>query len=148
MGTTDRERLSVANKMADKKKNASQAKMVAPAPIAKSSEKEKESSKTVRAVARERDERRERESRSSGRSESKQAPSSKQGPSTRQRFRNSRLVRFVRESYHELRYKVTWPTFEEARNMTFVVIGLSLAVGLVLWIADVGLFQLFQLINK
>jgi len=142
MGTTDRERLNVANKMADKKKNASQAKMVAPAPIAKSGEKEKESSKTVKAVARERDERRERESKSSGRSESKQ------GPSTRQRFRNNRLVRFVRESYHELRYKVTWPTFEEARNMTFVVIGLSLAVGLLLWIADVGLFQLFQLITK
>ena len=142
MGTTDRERLNVANKMADKKKNASQAKMVAPAPIAKSGEKEKEPSKAVKAVTRERDERKERESKSSGRSESKSTVS------TRQRFRNNRLVRFVRESYHELRYKVTWPTFEEARNMTFVVIGLSLAVGLVLWVADVGLFQLFQLITK
>ena len=142
MGTTDRERLNVANKMADKKKNASQAKMVAPAPIAKSGEKEKEQNKTAKAVTRERDERKERESKSSGRSESKQTSS------TRQRFRNSRLVRFVREAYHELRYKVTWPTFEEARNMTFVVIGLSLAVGLVLWIADLGLFELFQLINK
>ena len=142
MGTTDRERLNVANKMADKKKNASQSKMVAPAPIAKSGEKEKEPVKTVKAVARERDERKERESRSSGRVESKSTVS------TRQRFRNNRLVRFVREAYHELRYKVTWPTFEEARNMTFVVIGLSLAVGLLLWIADVGLFQLFQLINK
>ena len=142
MGTTDRERLNVANKMADKQKNASQSKMVAPAPIAKSGEKEKEQSKIVKAATRERDERKERESKSSGRSESKSTVS------TRQRFRNNRLVRFVRESYHELRYKVTWPTFEEARNMTFVVIGLSLAVGLVLWIADVGLFQLFQLINK
>jgi len=142
MRTTDRERLNVANKMADKKKNASQAKMVAPVPVAKSSEKEKEQSKPVKAVTRERDERRERESKSSGRSESKSSLS------TRQRFRNSRLVRFVREAYHELRYKVTWPTFEEARNMTFVVIGLSIAVGLVLWIADVGLFQLFQLITK
>jgi len=143
MGTTDRERLNVANKMADKKNNASQSKMVAPAPLAKSGAKEQEQSKTtVKAVARERDERKERESKSSGRSESKSTLS------TRQRFRNNRLVRFVREAYHELRYKVTWPTFEEARNMTFVVIGLSLAVGLVLWIADVGLFQLFQLINK
>jgi len=131
----------VANKMADKKKNASQAKMVAPAPIAKSGEKEKERSKTVKAVTRERDERKERESKPSGRAESKQTLS------TRQRFRNNRLVRFVREAYHELRYKVTWPTFEEARNMTFVVIGLSLAVGLVLWLADLGLFELFQLIK-
>jgi preprotein translocase SecE subunit len=142
MRTTDRERLNVANKMADKKKNASHAKMVAPAPVAKSGEKEKEQSKTVKAVTRERDERKERESKSSGRSESKQTLS------TRQRFRNNRLVLFVREAYRELRYKVTWPTFEEARNMTFVVIGLSLAVGLILWIADVGLFQLLQLINK
>jgi preprotein translocase SecE subunit len=142
MGTTDRERLNVANKMADKKKNASQEKMVAPAPVARGGEKEKQQSKTVKAVTRERDERKERESKSSGRTESKQSLS------TRQRFRNNRLVRFVREAYHELRYKVTWPTFEEARNMTLVVIGLSAAVGIVLWVTDLGLFQLFQLINK
>src|SRR5947209_20585185 len=141
MGTTDRERLNVANKMADKKKNASQAKMVAPAPIAKSGEKEKEQSKTVKAVTRERDDRKERESKPSGRSESKSSPS------TRQRFRNNRIVRFVREAYHELRYKVTWPTFEEARNMTFVVLALSTAVGLLLAAADVGLLQLFRLIT-
>jgi len=140
MDTTARERLNVANKMADKKKNASQ-KLVVPAPVARGGEKEKEQSKTVKAVTRERDERKERESKSSGRTESKQV-------STRQRLRNNRLVRFVREAYHELRYKVTWPTFQEARTMTLVVIGLSVAVGIVLWIADVGLFQVFSLISK
>jgi preprotein translocase subunit SecE len=135
MGAPDRERLNVANKMADKKKNASQGKMVAPAPVARGGEKEKEQSKTVKAVTRE------RESKSSGRTESKQS-------SARLRFRNNRLVRFVREAYHELRYKVTWPTFEEARNMTFVVLGLSAAVGILLGLTDFGLFQLFKLINK
>jgi len=57
-------------------------------------------------------------------------------------------VRFVREAYHELRYKVTWPTFQEARNMTLVVIALSAAIGILLGIVDVGLLKLFQLISS
>jgi preprotein translocase SecE subunit len=127
----------VANKMADKKKNASQGGTV---PASARSE-EKEQSKNTKAVTRERDERKARESkavRSSG--------SSKQS-TTSARFRNNRIVRFVREAYYELRYKVTWPTFEEARNMTFVVIALSAAVGLLLGLADLGLFQLFRLVK-
>ena len=109
----------MSNKMADKKKNTSQ--NVAAESNVRS--KEKVQSKSTKRE-------------------------SKQSPTFWTRFRNYKPVRFVREAYYELRYKVTWPTFQEARNMTFVVIGLSLAVGLVLWIADVGLFQLFQLINK
>jgi preprotein translocase SecE subunit len=57
-------------------------------------------------------------------------------------------VRFVREAYNELRYKVTWPTFPEARNMTFVVIALSAAIALLLWIADLGLTKLFFLFSS
>jgi preprotein translocase SecE subunit len=57
-------------------------------------------------------------------------------------------VRFVREAYHELRYKVTWPTFQEARNMTLVVIALSAAIGILLGVVDLGLFKLFQLISN
>ena len=127
----------MANKMADKKRNASQGETV---PTSVRSE-EKEQSKNTKAVTRERGERKARESkavRSSG--------SSKQS-TTSTRFRNNRIVRFVREAYYELRYKVTWPTFQEARNMTFVVIGLSAAVGLLLGLADLGLFQLFRLIT-
>jgi len=44
-----------------------------------------------------------------------------------------------------LRYKVTWPTFHEARNMTFVVIALSAAIALLLGIVDLGLTKLFFL---
>ena len=62
-------------------------------------------------------------------------------------FANSALVRFVRESYRELRYKVTWPTAIEVRNMTIAVLVLSLAVGLLLGLVDVGLFQLVQRIT-
>ncbi len=126
----------MANKMADKKKNASQGGTV---PTSARSE-EKEQSKNTKAVAREREERKARETRTARSSASKPSQTST-------RFRNNRIVRFVREAYYELRYKVTWPTFEEARNMTFVVIALSAAVGILLGLADLGLFQLFKLIT-
>ena len=125
--------------MADKKKNAGQGEMVP----ASARGEEKERSKNTKAVTRERDERKVRESkavRSSSSSSSKQSTASI-------RFRNNRIVRFAREAYYELRYKVTWPTFQEARNMSFVVIGLSAAIGIFLGLADLGLFQLFKLIT-
>ena len=127
----------MANKMADKKKNAGQGEVVP----ASARGEEKERSKSTRAVTRERDERKVRESKAA-----RSSGSSKQS-ATSTRFRNNRIVRFVREAYYELRYKVTWPTFEEARNMTFVVIGLSAAIGLLLGLADLGLLQLFKLIT-
>jgi preprotein translocase SecE subunit len=106
----------VANKMADKKKSASQS--VATESNVRGSEKV--------------------QSRSTRRE-------TKQSPTFWARFRHYKPVRFVREAYQELRYKVTWPTFPEARNMTFVVIALSAAIALLLWIADLGLGELFQL---
>ena len=109
----------MANKMADKKKSASQS--IAAESNVRGSEKVQ--SKSTRRET-------------------------KQSPSFSTRFRNYRMVRFVREAYHELRYKVTWPTFQEARNMTLVVIALSAAIGILLGIVDVGLLKLFQLISS
>jgi len=63
------------------------------------------------------------------------------------RLRNNRAVAFLLESYRELRYKVTWPTFQEARAMTIFVISLSAAVSAFLTLEDTGLFKLFQLIT-
>ena len=71
----------------------------------------------------------------------------KQAARGQSRLRNRALVRFVREAYQELRFKVTWPTFQEARNMTIAVVALSAAAGVVLGLADAGLFQLFRLIT-
>jgi len=123
----------VANKMSDKKKSASQSEMEEPK--ARNTEKEARSAK---AAARE-----ERQSKPVRReTKVSTAPAKKTGG-----FRNWRLVRFVREAYRELRYKVTWPTFPEARNMTLVVIALSTVVGVVLGLVDAGLFQLFRLIT-
>jgi preprotein translocase SecE subunit len=135
--------------MADKKKNPGQG---GTAPISARSE-EKELSKSTKAVVREEKEQ-SKSSRAAAREERKvretkvvRSSSSSKQSQTSTRFRNNRIVRFVREAYYELRYKVTWPTFEEARNMTFVVIVLSAAVGLLLGLADLGLFQLFKLIT-
>jgi len=38
---------------------------------------------------------------------------------------------YAREIYSELK-KVTWPTFQQARDLTFVVVAVSLAVGVIL----------------
>ena len=109
----------MANKMADKKKSASQS--VATESNVRGSEKVQ--SKSTKHE-------------------------NKPSPSFWTRLRNYRMVRFIREAYHELRYKVTWPTFQEARNMTLVVIALSAAIGILLGIVDLGLLKLFQLISS
>jgi preprotein translocase SecE subunit len=87
--------------------------------------------------------RRERESRQPAKRETRQQQSSGLWKNLRRR----RAVAFLLEAYDELRHKVTWPTFQEARNMTIVVILLSAAVSAFLALADVGLLQLFRLIS-
>ena len=63
------------------------------------------------------------------------------------RFRRNRFGNFIYEAYYELRHKVTWPTFLEARNMTVIVIILSLILAAVLAAVDYGLYNLFLLIS-
>jgi preprotein translocase subunit SecE len=144
--------------MADKKKNASQtgqtsrtsqsgragqtrqaSQMVEPK--AKGVERDKELSKPSRATARERT-RDERKEKSALRRETKSS-----SPSMVSSLRKNAIIRFVLESYYELRFKVTWPTFEEARNMTIAVLALSVVVGAILGVADFGLLHLYQLIT-
>lgn len=62
------------------------------------------------------------------------------------RLRNNNIGRFALDAYYELRHKVTWPTFQEARNMTIAVIIISLVIGAILAAADFGLYRLFLLI--
>ena len=51
----------------------------------------------------------------------------------------NRIRRFLQEAVSELR-KVTWPTFEQTRNLTVLVFVISIAVGLYVLFWD----QLFQ----
>src|SRR5436309_15454322 len=143
--------------MADKKKNTSQSatrmqsrnrtaaskvrsdEMVTP----KADSDEKEQSKNVKAVAREKDERKVQQSKPVRRENKSQS----RGPSNWQvRVRNNRSIRFVLDAYYELRHKVTWPSFTEARNMTIAVLLLSAAVGALLGLADFGLQHLYVLL--
>jgi preprotein translocase SecE subunit len=136
----------VANKMADKKKNASQSATRSKNQMAelKTRSDEKEPVKNVKAVARERDERKVQESKTVRRDAK---GSSTKGPAKWQvRLRTNRYIRFILDAYYELRHKVTWPTFNEARNMTIVVILLSAAIGLLLGAIDYGLQSLYVLL--
>jgi preprotein translocase SecE subunit len=49
------------------------------------------------------------------------------------------FTRFFAEAGIELRHKVTWPHPRDARNLTMVVIAMSLAVALLLGVADLAL---------
>ena len=104
---------------------------------------EKEQSKNVKAVAREKDERKVQQSKPVRRESKSQ---SKGRSSWQVRLRSNRSIRFVLDAYYELRHKVTWPSFNEARNMTIAVILLSAAVGALLGIADYGLQNLYVLL--
>jgi preprotein translocase SecE subunit len=59
------------------------------------------------------------------------------------RWRNNPIGRFIYDAYYELRYKVTWPTLKEAKNMTVVVLALSAVIGGLIALADYGLHELF-----
>ena len=133
----------MANKMSEKKKSAGQGE--SEELKAQASEKEL---KSARASREERAAREERQSKPANKPAAKrdarptQASSKKSGG-----WRNWPFMRFVREAYRELRYKVTWPTFVEARNMTIVVILLSTVIGLILGLLDQGLLQAFKAIT-
>jgi len=127
----------VANKMSEKKKSASQGEMEESK--AQASEKEL---KSARASARE-----ERQGKPANKPAKRDARASQASSKKSGGFRNWGPVRFSRDSYRELRYKVTWPTFVEARNMTIIVIVLSTIVGLILGLLDQGLLQAFKLIT-
>ena len=47
----------------------------------------------------------------------------------------TRIRRFIAEAVSELR-KVSWPTFVQTRNLTVLVFGVSLMVGIFVAIAD------------
>lgn len=129
--------------MADKKKNASRSQQVA-AVKTQASEKEQEqqqSAKSVKTASRE-------ERKTPSKQESKPVRrESKSSPGLLARLRSSRLGRFILDAYYELRHKVTWPTWQEARNMTVVVIILSAIIGAILAGVDYGLYQLFSFIS-
>jgi preprotein translocase SecE subunit len=47
----------------------------------------------------------------------------------------SRITGFLREAWQELK-KVNWPTPEQARNLTILVVAISFAVGVFITVFD------------
>lgn len=68
-------------------------------------------------------------------------------PARRRSFVNTErfegLRRFIRETMAEIR-KVIWPDRETTRNLTLVVIAVSVVLGIMLGGIDYLLFQLFE----
>jgi preprotein translocase subunit SecE len=60
---------------------------------------------------------------------------------------NNKLVNYILSSKEELK-KVTWPTKRETMKYTFIVIGMSVAVGLFLGALDYGFTRGLALIIK
>ena len=57
----------------------------------------------------------------------------------------TRLRRFIEESWSELK-KVTWPTFEQTRNLTVLVFVISGAVGIFIAFWDAIFNEVFKLV--
>jgi preprotein translocase SecE subunit len=50
-----------------------------------------------------------------------------------------RSVAFVRDSYHEIRLKTTWPDFAQVRQASIAIIVFVLIVGLLITLLDLAL---------
>lgn len=126
--------------MADKKKNASRSQSQSAALQSRPEKEQAEKSASKAATREVRKEQTKQESKPVRRD-------TKSSPTLVARIRRTKLGRFLLDAYYELRHKVTWPTFQEARNMTIAVILLSAVIGGILALADFGLFHLFTLVN-
>ncbi len=57
-----------------------------------------------------------------------------------------RIRRFIDEAWSELK-KVTWPTREQTRNLTVLVLVISAAIGLYITVFDVLFTQVVQFLT-
>ena len=59
-----------------------------------------------------------------------------------------KIKAYFKESYDELRHKVSWPTFSELQNSAIVVSIASLIIALLVLLMDVAFSNLLQLFYK
>ncbi|NER12310.1 preprotein translocase subunit SecE [Leptobacterium flavescens] len=55
------------------------------------------------------------------------------------------IIRYIRESYEELRANVTWPSWAEGQNLMVVVAVFSIIFSLAIWGVDTGFQKLISL---
>ena len=53
-------------------------------------------------------------------------------------------VTFIRESYHEIRHKTTWPDFAQVRQASIAIVIFVLIVGLFITLLDLALNGILQ----
>ena len=59
----------------------------------------------------------------------------------------SRIRRFLDEAWSELK-KVSWPTFEQVRNLTILVFVVSAAIGIYITVLDTVFAQAVSWLSK
>ena len=59
-----------------------------------------------------------------------------------------KIVDYFKESYTELKEKVTWPTWKELRSSVVVVSIASLIIALVVFLMDISCKNLLELFYK
>ncbi len=55
------------------------------------------------------------------------------------------ILRYIKESYEELRSNVTWPSWAEGQNLMVVVAVFSIVFSLVIWGVDTGFQKIIGL---
>ncbi|MGB0895560.1 MAG: preprotein translocase subunit SecE [Parashewanella sp.] len=63
-----------------------------------------------------------------------------------QTVKGKQALEFAREAQIEIR-KVVWPTRQEALNTTFIVLAATAILAVVLWLMDMGLLKIVNLIT-
>ncbi len=48
----------------------------------------------------------------------------------------SKFTNYVRDSYHELMEKVTWPTWNNLQQSTIIVLVATIIITLIVWLMD------------
>ena len=54
------------------------------------------------------------------------------------------FITFVRESYHEIRHKTTWPDFAQVRQASIAIVVFVLIVALFITLLDLALNAILQ----
>jgi preprotein translocase subunit SecE len=58
----------------------------------------------------------------------------------------NKVSAYIRDSYHELTEKVTWPTWAQLQQSTAIVLVATLLIMAMVWIMDFASNQLLELI--
>ncbi|HEY6976602.1 MAG TPA: preprotein translocase subunit SecE [Chitinophagaceae bacterium] len=58
----------------------------------------------------------------------------------------NKVSAYIRDSYHELMEKVTWPNWAQLQQSTAIVLVAALLIMAVVWVMDFASSQLLQLI--